>query len=123
MRVSFHRPNLVRLIAVVTALVASAWFVVVYTRFADFLFRFEHEGGRLSRITEILVGYGSWLYVLAPLFLFLGLFLLLRRPQAVTTLEVVLSLGWLLALGASGLCILAWQVQNVPVFSRMEWHW
>jgi len=104
-------------------LTASAWFVVTYTRRSHLRFKFEHEGGMLIGFNEVLVPYCGWLYLLPVVALPIGLWLIWRRPQATATLEVLLSASWLLALGLAGFCVLIWQVQNVPTFSHMEWHY
>ncbi|MCL4177149.1 MAG: hypothetical protein KJ072_05330 [Verrucomicrobia bacterium] len=119
---TISRVNLVRLIAAVVGLIASVWFVGAYTHFSHLRFKFEHEGGQLIAINEILVPYAAWLYVLPTVALPIGLWLVCRRPQAGAALEILLSFVWLLALGLTGFCILIWQVQNVPTFSHMEWH-
>jgi hypothetical protein len=119
---TISRPNLVRLIAAVMGMTASVWFVVTYTDMSYSRFKFEHEGGRLIAINEVLVPYGSWLYLWPAIVLPIGLWLIYRRPNASATLEIVLSGTWLLALALAGFCILIWQVQNVPTFSHMEWH-
>lgn len=121
-RMTISRVNLVRLIAAVVALIASVWFVGAYTRFSHFRFKFEHEGGQLIAINEILVPYAGWLYVLPSVALPVGLWLICRHPKAGALLEILLSVVWLLAFGLAVFCILIWQVQNVPTFSHMEWH-
>jgi hypothetical protein len=122
-RMTTSRSNLVRLIAAVAGLSASVCFVVTYTRMSHLRFKFEHEGGSLISINEVLVQYASWLYLLPAITLPMGLWLIWRRPQAVATFEGLLSAAWLLALGLAGFCILSWQTQNVPTFSHMEWHY
>ena len=121
-RMTISKPNLVRLTAAVIGLAASVWFVVAYTHFSHSRFRFEHEGGQLSAINEVLVAYGSWLYVMPLVALPVGLWLVCWRPQATATLEILLSAIWLLALGLAGFSLLIWQLQNVPTFSHMEFH-
>jgi hypothetical protein len=61
---TISKPHFVRSIAALIGLAASVWFVVTYTHFSHFRFRFEHEGGSLNAINEVLVPYGNWLYVL-----------------------------------------------------------
>ena|SRR5438046_7407877 len=119
---TISKPNLVRLIASVIGSTASVWFVVAYTRFSHFRFKFEHEGGQLNAINEVLVPHASWLYLLPVVALPIGLWLICCRPQATATFEILLSAIWLLSLGIAGFCVLIWQVQNVPTFSHMEWH-
>jgi len=96
-------------------------FVVGYTHLSEF--KVEHEGGHLLAINEVLVPYSTWLYLLPAIALSVGLWLICRRPKAAATLEILLSVTWLLALGLAAFCILIWQAQNVPTFSHMEWHY
>jgi hypothetical protein len=114
----------VRLIASVLGLLGSVWFVVNYTKASQLRFRIEHEGGSLIAINTVLVHYGTWLYVLPVISLALGLWwCICRRSQPSATFEILLSATWLLALGLAGFCLLSWQIQNVPIFSHMEWHY
>ena len=119
---AISKPNLVRLLAAVFAAAASAWFVVFYTHFSRFRFEFEHQGGQLTAINTALSAYGQWLFALPVLALALGSWLVVARPAAATAFEVVLSVTWLLAFTLALFCILSWQVQNIPTFSHMEWH-
>ena len=121
-RMTISKPNLVRLLAAVLGAAASAWFVVLYTQFSRFRFEFEHRGGQLTAINTEMSAFGQWLFALPILALALGLWLLVARPAAANAFEVVLSVTWLLALTLALFCILSWQVQNVPTFSHMEWH-
>ena len=120
---NISKPNLVRLLAAVLGAATSAWFVVTYTYFSHIRFKFEHRGGTLIALSENLAAYGEWLYVLPVLSLSLGLWLLLARPSYATAFEVILSVTWLVPFAFALLCILAWQIQNVPTFSHMEWHY
>ncbi len=117
------KPNLVRMITAVIVLTGSVWFVANYTRFSHFRFNFEHKDGHLIAITELLVLYCQWLYLLPLVILSIGLWLIYFRSQAATALEILISGTWLFALGLAGFCVLIWQVQNVPMFSHMEWHY
>jgi hypothetical protein len=122
MRMIISKPNLVRLLAAVLGAAASAWFVVLYTRFSRFRFEFEHQGGQLTAINTEMSAYGDWLFALPSLAFALGLWLLITQPAAATAFEVVLAATWLLAFTLALFCVLSWQVQNVPTFSHMEWH-
>ena len=122
-RMTISKPNLVRLLAAVFAAATSAWFVVLYTRFSKFRFEFEHRGGMLMNMNSALSDYGHWLLALPVVTLAIGVWLLVARPAAVTSFEIVLSITWLLAFALVLFCILAWQIQNVPTFSHMEWHY
>jgi hypothetical protein len=46
-----------------------------------------------------------------------------RRSAPSAAFEIMLSATWLLALALAGFCLLSWQIQNVPIFSHMEWHY
>ena len=120
---TISKPNLVRLLAAVFAAATSAWFSVLYTHFSKFRFEFEHQGANLIVITEEMAAYGAWLFALPVMALIVGLWLLLARPAAATTFEAILAVTWVLAFALALFCILGWQVQNVPTFSHMEWHY
>lgn len=116
------RPSVVRLVAAVIGLTASVWFVTSYTYMSHARFKFEHDGGQLTRANEILVSYCGWLYVFPVVLLLVGLWCILDRPEAAATFEILLSVIWLLALGLAAICLLTWQVQNVPTFGGMHWN-
>lgn len=122
-RMTISKPHLVRLLAAVLAAAVSAGFVVLYTRYSEFRFEFEHPGGTLMNMNSALSAYGHWLFALPVLTLAAGWWLLVARPAATTSFEIVVSVTWLLAFTVALFCILAWQTQNVPSFSHMEWHY
>lgn len=121
---SVSKTSLVRLIGAVTGATATVWFIETYTRISRFRFDFEHDNhGPLIGFIQLQLEYGNWLYLLPVAALAAGVWLLWRRPTALTAFEVVLSTIWLVSLGLAGLCILVWQAQNMPTFSHMEWHY
>jgi TRAP-type uncharacterized transport system fused permease subunit len=119
---TISKPNLVRLIAAVIGAAASAWFVVHYTEFSRYRFEFEHRGGQLINANVALVAYGRWLYLLPVMALILGFWLLRARPDSAATFEALVAVTWLLTFAVAAFTVLLWQVQNVPTFSHMEWH-
>jgi hypothetical protein len=74
-------------------------------------------------LTEEMSAYGAWFFALPVMALIIGSLLLLARPAATTAFEVVLSVTWFFAFALALLCIWAWQAQNVPTFSHMQWHY
>jgi hypothetical protein len=116
------KPQLVRLIAAVLGSAGACWFTVLYTHISRIRFEFDHQGGRLTAVNEILTAHGCWLFVFPVVALVIGLWLLQSRPQFIATFEVHVSVVWLLSLAVAGFCLLTWQVQNIPTFSHMEWH-
>ncbi len=115
-RMTISKPNLVRLLFAVLGAGASAWFVVLYTRFSRFRFEFEHPGGNLTPFNTAMSAYGQWLSLLPLLPLVLGLWLLISRPTAAMCFELVLSATWFVAFALALLCVLSWQIQNVPIY-------
>ena len=87
------KPNLVRLLTAVLAAATSVWFVVLYTRFSKFRFEFEHRGGMLMNMNSALSDYCHWLFALPVVTLAIGVWLLVARPAAVTSFEIVLSVA------------------------------
>jgi len=120
---AISKPNLVRLLAATIAAATSACFVVEYTRFSRLRFEFEHQGGILTAVNDFMSAHGQWTFALPVLALVLGLWVLLVRPSAAATFEAVVSTTWVLAFTVALFCILSWQIQNVPTFSHMEWHY
>lgn len=111
-----------RLLAAVIGSAMAVLFVVAYTRYSRWRFEYEHEGGRLIYVNELLVAYASWLYLLPMATVVAGLWLITRRSQAATSFEILMAVVWLVSLGLICFCLLSWQVQNVPTFSHMELH-
>jgi hypothetical protein len=85
-------------------------------------FEFDHQGGQLAVINEVLAAHSRCLFIIPVVALAVGLWLLWSRPQSQTTFEVLVSSVWLVSLAIAGFCLLTWQIQNIPVFSHMEWH-
>jgi len=117
------KPNLVRLFAAVLGSAGTAWFVVVFSAYSHIRFKFEHECGQLMFVSKAFVDNGNWLFLLPVLALLIGLWLVCSRPKATVTFEILLSVIWLLSLALAAFCLLAWQAQNIPIFSHMEWHY
>ncbi|MCX5674014.1 MAG: hypothetical protein NTX87_03305 [Planctomycetota bacterium] len=112
-----------RLFAAVLGSAGSVWFVVVYSTYSHIRFKFDHEGGNLMLVSHAFLDHGNWLFLLPVLALPIGFWLVRSRPQATVTFEILLSVIWLLSLALAAFCLLMWQVQNIPIFSHMEWHY
>jgi hypothetical protein len=117
------KANLVRLLGAVTVSVAACIFVALYSRIAHFRFLSDHPGGSFSKAAEFLT-HRAWLgYILPAVALVAGCWSLRRVGQSSVWIEVVIAGTWLLSLVWFGYCVLAWEVQNCPVFSHMELHY
>jgi uncharacterized membrane protein len=55
--------------------------------------------------------------------LLLGSLIIWRWPDRPALLEVVVSALWILSLVWVGCALLLWQMQNIPVFHGMRWHY
>jgi len=117
------KSNLVRLFAAVLGSAGSLWFVVLYSYLSHLRFKFEHEYGHLKKVNQAFVDNGNWLFLLPVLALLIGLWLVCSRPKATVTFEILLSVIWLLSLALAAFCLVTWQIQNIPIFSHMEWHY
>ena len=113
--------QLTRLLSAVVLSVAACFFVVTYTRFSHFRFRFEHPGAQLMKGCVFIVHYSVVAYVIPIIALLAGI-VALRARNSIVIFEVILAVTWVLSLGWAGLCLLLWQSQNVPMFSHMELH-
>jgi len=117
-----NKIHLVRLLIAIAVSLGVSFFVIQYSRLAFLRFRYEHPYAQLINGTEFLKDR-AWIGYSIPLTTLLaGLFALRRGGSSSLMIEVVIGLSWVFAFAWFGLCLLAWQAQNVPVFSHMEWH-
>jgi hypothetical protein len=117
--------QLVRLYAAVGVAVAACWFVVRYDFFARAQFEFDHPGERLTemRITEFIAAHAVNAYAVPIAAFVVGVLILYFRPNSPVLLELLMSSLWVLAFAWVLCIILVWQMQNVPIFSGMRWHY
>lgn len=117
------KAKFIRLMVAVVLSIGSCFFVVAYTRFSLYRFQHEHPGGVLICGTAFFTQWGGMACAAPILSLVAGLFVLWKRHDSEAAIETVIGATWLLSLFWAGACLLFWQVQNVPMFSHMEWHY
>ena len=114
--------SVVRLFAAVIVAFAACKFVNVYSQLSEVRFTLEHEGGALTPFNAFLIQNGIWSYVLPLLFLLVGIAAISRSPHAETLVELLASMLWIMAYVWAAIAVLAWHVQNIPIFSGMKYH-
>ena len=118
--------ELVRLLAAVLIGLAACSFVASYNDLAEIRFGFDHPGQTLTArpaIGEFVTAHEQHAYALPVVGLLLGSLIIWRWPKAKVLIELVVQTLWLLAFIWAGLVLLLWQVQNIPVFKAMQWHY
>ena len=120
-----RRVQIVRLMASVVVSLAACRFVVFYSGFSHIRFQFDHPDAGITWIplTAFVTEHGGVMYAVPIGALFVGLLLIWRRPNWSATFEVPVSTIWVLSLIWAGLSLIAWQMQNIPVFSGMRLHY
>ena len=116
--------QLVRLLASVAISLAACLFVVAYNHASATRFQFDHPGATtVTPFNEFVGAYGICAYAVPLAGLLVGTLTLWRRPNSHVLIELIVSALWVLALIWSGLVLLSWQIQNIPIFSGMRWHY
>ena len=116
------KAQFVRLLAAIVVSGIAGLFVLEYSRFSRLRFEYEHPGGHLIHATEFLAS-SAWIGFVVPLIaLLLGTGALRLSKGSAVLFEVVMAFTWALSFFWICFGILSWQIQNVPVFSHMEWH-
>jgi hypothetical protein len=69
------------------------------------------------------VSHAHHAYAVPVAGLLVGSLLIWRRPNWHAIQGVVVAALWILALLWAGHIIVAWQIQNIPIFSGMRWHY
>lgn len=116
------RRDIIRLVGAVLAAASTVGFVLAYSRMSSAIFEFTHSKGQLTPFNQFLV-FHAQLGFAFPVFFLLGGSLVLRfRPSYAAVFESILQAAWLFTIIAFGLCLLSWQIQNVPVMSGGQWH-
>ena len=120
-----RRVQIVRLMASVVVSLAACRFVVVYSGFSHIRFQFDHpdaEAG-FTHLNAFVTEYGGVMYVVPAAASLVGLLLIWRRPSWSAAFELLVSTIWILSLIWAGLSLIAWQAQNIPVFSGGRVHY
>jgi hypothetical protein len=134
--------QIVRLFTATTVMSAACFFVVQYDRLAAIRYPFDHPhadghwippGGPLGngrfvpesrpQAAEFVSAYCTYAYAVPIAGLLLGILFIWRWPQRPVLTELVVSAMWVLGLIWAGFVLLEWQIQNIPVFHGMYWHY
>ena len=132
--------QLVRLLAAVVIACAACWFVVYYDGFAYARYPFDHPNADAHReppddafgkfvITsrsnggEFITAHCTHAYVVPLAGLLLGIIIIWRWPQLHVLIELVVASLWVLAFLWVGLVLIVWQMQNIPLFHSMRFHY
>ena len=118
--------ELVRLLAAVMIGLASCLFVAAYNNLAETRFPFDHPGQTLRARPDLgvfVTVHRHHAYVIPVAGLLLGSVIIWRWPKSKVLIELVIQTLWLLAFTWAGIVLLLWQIQNIPIFSAMRWHY
>jgi hypothetical protein len=55
--------------------------------------------------------------------LLLGITIIWRWPKLDVLMELVVACLWVLAFLWAGFVLIVWQMQNIPIFHGMRWHY
>ncbi|NQT37992.1 MAG: hypothetical protein HQ581_10910 [Planctomycetes bacterium] len=115
------RIAVVRLSGVTALAFVAALFVVCYSKwFRDYM-DVVHQATSIPPLCEFLSTSG-WLTFLLPGTILLAGVLTLKKQWEVRH-EVVIVLGVVLAVSLVLLCLVAWRIACIPIFSGMRWHY
>ncbi len=132
--------QLVRLLAAVVIACAACLFVVSYDNFAYIRYSFDHpdaDGHReppdnafsklvlesRSNACVFITAHRTHAYAVPLAGLLLGIIIIWRWPQLHVLLELVVASLWILAFLWAGVVLISWQIQNIPIFHGMRWHY
>jgi hypothetical protein len=117
--------QVVRLLAAVSIALAACQFVIWYDGVSRIRFQFDHPGQTLTGCYagQFVTTYGKYASAVPLAALLMGTLTIWRWPNSHALFEVVVSTLWVLAFIWAGLILVIWQVQNIPIFSGMRWHY
>ena len=118
--------QVIRLLAAVVIAVAACQFVVTYDGLARIRFSFDHPGEQQSAtppLAGLITSHAQHAFAVPLATLLLGSLLVWQRPGWHTIQEVLVAALWLLSLAWAGLVIIAWQLQNIPIYSGGRFHY
>jgi hypothetical protein len=116
--------SIVRLLCAGTLGFASCKFVSLYAATSDVRYAFDHPGEHtLMNLNTFLLTSGWYTYAVPAALLALGAFVVWRWPKAQASLEVVISVLWVLAFIWFATAITSWQLQNIPIISGNQLHY
>jgi len=132
--------QLVRLVAAVAIALAACAFVTLYDRLSYARYCLDHPNADGHReppgeafgefVIESRVPAGAFItahrahaYVVPLAGLLLGLMVIWRWPNLHVLIELIVASLWILAFLWAGFVLIAWQMQNIPIFHGMRWHY
>jgi len=132
--------QLVRLLAAVAIGLASCSFVGLYDGLAYVRYPFDHPNsdGHRERPdqafgkfvlesrpsgSEFVTAHCTHAYVVPVIGLLLGITIIWRWPKLDVLMELVVACLWVLAFLWAGFVLIVWQMQNIPIFHGMRWHY
>jgi len=118
--------ELVRLLAAVVIGLGSCLFVSAYNRLAETRFPFDHPGQELRARPDIgvfVTDHQQYAYTIPVLGFLVGCLIIWQWPKSKVLIELVVQILWILAFMWAGLVLIIWQIQNIPIFSGMRWHY
>jgi hypothetical protein len=72
---------------------------------------------------EFVTAHRTHAYVVPLTGLLLGIIIIWRWPKLHVLIELVVASLWVLAFLWAGFVLIVWQVQNIPIFHGMRWHY
>ena len=132
--------QLIRLLAAVVIAFAACSFVAWYDGLAYIRYPFDHpnaDGHRESADAfsgfildesrpsggEFVTAHRTHAYAVPLAGLILGSIIIWRWPTLHVLFELVVAALWVLAFLWAGFVLIVWQMQNIPIFHGMRWHY
>lgn len=132
--------QLIRLLAAVVIACAACSFVAYYDGLAYVRYHFDHpnaDGHRESpddafgrfviasrpNAGVFVTAHRTHAYVVPLTGLLLGIIIIWRWPKLHVLIELVVASLWVLAFLWAGVVLIVWQMQNIPLFHSMRWHY
>ena len=85
--------------------------------FGTFVLASRMSGG------EFVTAHRAHAFVIPIAGLLLGITIIWRWPKLDVLVELVVAVLWVLAFLWAGFVLIIWQVQNIPMFHGMRWHY
>lgn len=128
--------QLVRLLTSVVVGFAACYFAVLYDATSTARFPFDHpdadgyftESGKFvlsgpTPAVEFITTHDRYAYAVPLAGLVAGIVILWRWPDLRALSELIASTLWVLSFLWIGTVVIVWQLQNIPVFHGMRWHY
>lgn len=74
-------------------------------------------------LSEIITAHRTHAYFVPFIGLLLGGIIIWRWPTFHVLIELVIAVLWILAFLWAALVLIVWQIQNIPLFHGMRWHY